>query len=102
MVPFPSVAFIDPKTGRTFLNLTEIASRWGVTIASVLRYHLGTDKLSGIRVGNAHYVDVDQLSKYEATLVEKIKKKIAVQVKAAHEKIARLSKPLKGTVVSGD
>ena len=65
--------FSDPVTGKVFVNLSEIAERWGSTVASVLRYHVGSGRMSSRRAGRAHYVAVSDLQGYEARLLSSLR-----------------------------
>lgn len=87
VIPWATVPFEDPSTGRIFVNLTEIAQRWRTTVASVLRYHVGVGRLMTTRAGRAHYVSVDDLARYEEKLKEAARRRY-------EEQRDRLSQPL--------
>jgi hypothetical protein len=76
--------------GDVFLNLTEIAERWGVTVSSIQRYHVGSGRLATRRDGKSHLVPVRDLRTYEARLIGEAKERIAKE----RSRLERLAAPI--------
>lgn len=72
------------------MNLTEIAERWGVTVSSVQRYHVGNRRMRTVREGRSHLVLVRDLRRYEAKLIEEATERIEKE----KERLERLSTPI--------
>lgn len=73
------------------MNLTEIAERWGVTVSSVQRYHVGNRRMRTVREGRSHLVLVRDLRRYEAKLIEEATERIEKE----KMRLSRLQTPIK-------
>ncbi len=73
----PFMPFRDPRTGAVYYNLTEIARRWGQSVATVLRYHVQPKLLPTIPAGRARWVSARDLAAYERKLRVLVEAKIA-------------------------
>ena len=84
---------VQNSKGETCVNLTEIASRWGIQVASVIRYHTCArpkpGRLATLRHGRSRVVTLDALREYEAHLT----KKMGAEISERKRRIERLLAP---------
>lgn len=76
--------------GQVFFNLSEIAERWGTSVATVLRFHVQNNKLKTIRHGKAHLVTRNDLDDYE----KRVRLDIQARIDSDMERLKRLHTPL--------
>lgn len=75
-----------------FLNLSEIAIRWGLTVGAIQKYHVGSGRLVTRRSGKSHLVLVEDLARYE----KRIAMDLMDRIEQDTERLERLSVPLPG------
>lgn len=75
---------------RAFFNLSEIAERWGTSVATVLRHHVQNEKLMTVRQGKAHLVKREDLIAHEVEIRNALQARIQEDI----EKLRRLDAPL--------
>lgn len=81
---------VTNQQSEVFLNLSEIAHRWGLTLGAVLKYHVGDGRLTTRRHGKSHLVLVQDLAKYE----KRIAADLADRIEQDTERLKRLKTPL--------
>jgi hypothetical protein len=76
--------------GQVFLNLSEIADRWGITAAAVARYHVGGDRMPSRRHGRAILVLAQDLADYEELVAAELEQRIRDDM----ERLQRFNEPI--------
>ena len=61
---------------QVFMNLSEIATRWGITTAAVAKYHVGPGRMPTRRSGQSRLVLVQDLAAYEKIVASDIERRI--------------------------
>jgi len=77
-----------------YVYLSWIAQRWGISLSSVLRNHVGPGKLLTRRHGRGLLVSLDDLSRYEARLRVALRTRRKEQVEKIEDMLAAIEKPL--------
>lgn len=81
---------VTNRQGEVFLNLTEIARRWGISVSNILRTHVGDGRLTTLRHGRSHLVLVQDIARYEKRIASDLMNRIEQDT----ERLERLSVPL--------